>query len=97
MKFLVNWFCYNHFFIKEETETKFSKSVAIELIGDRNLDVEQLSSSGYALSDVTLKGTREENTGLFKSRSGLEPWATDITVGFKKNDKTMAGDCVLET
>ena len=35
-------------------------SLAIELIADRNLDVEQLSSSDYASSDVFLKGTEKE-------------------------------------
>ena len=70
-----------------DNDAKFSKSVLIELIADRNLDVEKLSSSDYASSDVILKGTGEANTGLFNSRSGLRPWATDIDVGFKKMPK----------
>ena len=80
-----------------DNDAKFSKSVAIELIADRKFYVEQLSSSGYASSDVILKGTREGNTGLFNSRSRLGPCATDIDVGFKKNEKRMLGDCALET
>ena len=74
-----------------DNDAKFSKSVAIQLIADRNLDVEQLSSSGYASSDVILKGRREGTTGLFNSRSGLGPWATDMTLDSRKLTKRWRG------